>query len=126
MNEHTVEVKINPAYHERAPLSLQEDLSWPALDTAWSLIREAAARVALQQIREALPDGVTMASDEELVESLDQDCPCGREKHAILDLSPDSLEGAMGIAAAFGSQVELVRSVLEQLATTENPEGDEA
>ncbi len=125
MSENTVEVKINPAYHERAPMSAQEDLAWPVLDTVWDMIREVAARVALQQMREALPDGVTMPPDEELIASLDQDCPCGREKHTMVDLSPDNLEGTLAVAAAFGSQVEAVRAALESLATIEQ-EDDEA
>ena len=126
MSERTVEIKINPAYHDRAPENVQEDLSWPVLDTVWDMIREAAAKVALQQIRESLPDNATMPTDEEILDSLDRDCPCGRTKHTMLDLSPDSLEGSMGVAAAFGSQLDSVKTVLAALIVADtDPEAGE-
>lgn len=102
MSEQTVTIKLDPAYHDRAPENAQEDLLWPVMDTVWNLLREVAAKVSLlsikDQIAEECPE-VEVPSEEVLFAHLNRNCPCGNQEHGWLDVAPDS-----GVAAAMFSQ----------------------
>lgn len=123
----TITLKIDPSYHDRAPENAQEDLVWPVMDTVWNLLRETAAKVALLDIREALavenPE-IEVPDEKVLFAHLDKTCPCGRDTHGWLDVSPDNEM----LAAAFGNLNDaLVHYVRQFMAsaitvTDENPE----
>lgn len=123
----TIALKINPDYHDRDPENAQEDLVWPVMDTVWDLLRETAARVALLEIREALaaqfPD-VELPSEEAMFAHLNENCPCGRDTHGWLDVSPDNPALALAFGSLNDSLVEYVKQFMAQVVkvTDENPE----
>jgi hypothetical protein len=98
----TVEVKINPELHSRAPEDQQEALTWAVLDTVWDLLREYAVRTTLQKAREAAREaGAEFPDDDEQV-FLDAQAEHGDDAPKNhLDLAPDCQTAAMALAAAF-------------------------
>ena len=98
MTVRTIEVKLDPSIHGRAPEGAQEEISWAALDTAWNLLRETAVQLTLQSMREqAAEQGIDFpATDDELFQeardSGDPDAPT-----TYLDLAPENEMAAMGL-----------------------------
>lgn len=98
----TVEVKLDPELHKRTPETVIEGIAWPVLDTAFNLLRDAAVKVVLQELRtSAAEQGAPFpATDEELFklarESGDPDAPT-----SYRDLAPESMLAAEGLHAVF-------------------------
>jgi hypothetical protein len=98
MTVRTIEVKVDETLHNRAPKPGTEEITWAALDTAWNLLRDAAVRLVLQDMREqAAEQGIDFpATDEELFqEARDSGDPDAPTSH--LDLAPENELAAMGL-----------------------------
>lgn len=123
MSEQAVTIKLDPAYHDRAPENAQEDLLWPVMDTVWNLLREVAGKIALLDIKDQIakehPE-VEVPSEEVLFSHLNRNCPCGNQEHGWLDVAPDS-----PVAAALFSQAydALASHVLSFMAGAIQVEG---
>jgi hypothetical protein len=123
--QRTVEIKINPKLHTRAPENQQEANTWALLDTVWDLLREYAVRNTLQAAREAAREAgdTSFPDDDEEVFRQSQaehgdDAP---KNH--LDLAPDCQTAAMALAAAFQHlENETLQEAQEAGATQEAAE----
>lgn len=104
---HSVEIKYNPEYHDRAPATPEEELVWPYLDTVWDLIRELAGRMCILNMRVRAEEllGVEAPTERELLDRLDETCVCGKEKHTARDITPDNKAIAGGLLALYGALV---------------------
>jgi hypothetical protein len=100
-----VEVKLDPslraAQADPAPKTERAALAWPFLDTAYNLLREAAVRLALHEVRkQAAEQGFAMPGDEELFaqakESGELFAPT-----SYMDLAPDDEMAALSFHGVF-------------------------
>lgn len=93
-----VEVKLDPslraAKEDPAPQTDDEKSAWPLLDTAYNMIREAAVRVTLNEIRrQSVEQGVDVGTDEELFrQAAASGIPGAPTSYA--DLAPDHINAA--------------------------------
>ena len=53
MINHTVTVSVDPKMHTRAPSNPAQEIVWAYLDTAYNLLREAAVRLTIQDMRDS-------------------------------------------------------------------------
>lgn len=101
----TVEIKLHPelraAMADPTPKTDEDKVVWPLLDTAYQLVREAAVRAVFVEIRkQAAEQGVTLGTDEELIQqSLDSGVE-GAPK-TVMDLAPDHPMVADAFHSAF-------------------------
>lgn len=107
----TVEIKLHPelrsAMEDPAPKTDEDKAVWPLLDTAYQLVREAAVRAVFVEIRkQAAQQGVTLGTDEELIE---QSLASGVEgaPKSVMDLAPDHPMVADAFHSAFEGLFEL-------------------
>lgn len=116
----TITVAIDPSMHDRPPESQAQSITWETLDTAWNLLREAATRLALLELREQLTaQGFTdMPTDEELFELAREE---GEGATSYLDLAPQFGDDAQVELA--GSSLYRILGALHQVAFDQASEG---
>lgn len=95
-----IELKYDPALHngKKRPSTPDEELIYPYLDTAYNLLREAAVRLVLLEVRDqAAAQGTSIGTDEELfAESAATGGPA-----TYMDLAPDNDMASLGFFTAF-------------------------
>lgn len=96
----TIKIEVDRELHSREPSSELERINWETLDTAWKLIREGAARLVIQALREtAQEQGVDFpATDEELFA---KDVAEGGTVRGYADIAPSNELAAISLANAF-------------------------
>ncbi len=97
----TVKVEIDEARHKTQPQDEVERIVWAYIDTAYNLMRVAAVRANLTELRIRLAEqGLTVPSDEEMFADLkasgDPEAPT-----TYLDLGPSRRDAALLLATAF-------------------------
>ena len=105
---HLVEVQVDEEMHQVAPQGPMEQMSWAALDTAWHLLRDTAARVALQNLRESAAEaGISFPStDEEMFQGARESGIVGMPT-GYRDLAPWDDEAMAALATLYQSLVNL-------------------
>lgn len=96
----TFTVRVNPKLHIEIPEpGSEKEIVWAYLDTAYAVLREAAARLVLNGFRDTLAQaGQTLAPDEEYLASLGL---------TYADLAPHSIEAAEALRVTFSRLVDL-------------------
>lgn len=115
---HLVEVKLDPSLRSAKadpnPPTEAEAIVWPYLDTAYNLLREAAVRLVLHEVREqGREQGVDVVPDEELFRQAKESGVEGAPT-SYMDLAPDDELAAMSFHGVFGLLVDLAARDAEQ------------
>lgn len=113
-----IELKLDPSLRaakaDPTPPTATEALIWPYLDTAYNLLREAAVRLVLHEIRQqAAEQGQTVEPDEELFRQARESGVEGAPT-SYMDLAPDGELPAMSFHGVFGLLVDMAAADAEQ------------
>lgn len=96
---HPIVVAFDPTLHARSPESPSEEIVWAYLDTAYNLLREAAARLTIQEMREvAIEAGFPFPDDEQVFKDMAENTGVVA---TYMDLAPHSNKVAAAMDAAF-------------------------
>lgn len=121
MINHTVTVSVDPKMHTRVPSNPGQEIVWAYLDTAYNLLREAAVRLTIQDMRDSAAElGLPFPeTDQEVFESM----AAQGAKYDIeppknyLDLATHSDAVTTALDLGFNVLVEQVRDEALEAAT---------